>query len=112
MATVINLRQARKNRDRKDKADRAQANRVAHGRTRQERDQSAHDAAKAALRHEGHRIDEQGLDHKTTRDPAAVGAKNASSKVSGAKPPVSGMTGHKNHGGKRAGPEETGDDQT
>ena len=37
MAEVINLRQARKRRDRADKTAAADANRIAHGRTKAER---------------------------------------------------------------------------
>ncbi|MES2989204.1 MAG: DUF4169 family protein [Pseudomonadota bacterium] len=47
MAEVINLRQARKARDRKVRATEADANRALHGRTKSER---ANDAAEQARR--------------------------------------------------------------
>lgn len=44
MAEIVNLRQARKRRDRKAAADQAAANRVAFGRTRAQKQADAADA--------------------------------------------------------------------
>ncbi|HVJ01615.1 MAG TPA: DUF4169 family protein [Sphingomonas sp.] len=47
MAEIVNLRQARKRRDRKVAADQAAANRVAFGRTRAQKQTDAADAERA-----------------------------------------------------------------
>jgi hypothetical protein len=54
---LVNLRRFRKGRDRAGRAEDAARNRASFGRTREERDASADEAARAAARLDGHRRD-------------------------------------------------------
>lgn len=54
-AEIINLRRARKNRDRAEREKTADANRIAFGRTRAEKDANRADAALEDRRLDGHR---------------------------------------------------------
>ena len=55
MGEVVNLRMARKRRDRREDEKRAEANRVLHGLTKAERTKSSTEAARDAQRLDGHR---------------------------------------------------------
>lgn len=57
MAEIINLRRARKRRERSDKESAAAANRIRHGRTKAERQTERTIAEQARRTHEGHRRD-------------------------------------------------------
>lgn len=57
MGDLVNLRRFRKARDRTGRAEDAARNRVAFGRTRDERDAAAADVARADARLDGHRRD-------------------------------------------------------
>jgi len=58
MAEIINLRQARKQRDRQEKESRAAANRVRFGRTKAERRQARDEEARKARDLDGKRREE------------------------------------------------------
>jgi len=55
MAEIINLKQARKRRDRASDKARAVTNRVVHGMPKAERERAAREAAEAARRLDAHR---------------------------------------------------------
>ncbi len=57
MAEIINLRAARKARDRAARAAAADANRIAHGRTRAEKQAARDEAARQARQLDGARIE-------------------------------------------------------
>jgi Domain of unknown function (DUF4169) len=59
MAEIINLRRARKAATRKDKEAQAAANRLAHGRTRAEREATQAETARAARLLDGARREER-----------------------------------------------------
>ena len=69
---VVNLRQARKQRERAARRQEAEANRRHHGRTRAEREQAARDAEAKARHLDGHWLDrtepEAGTADKPERD--------------------------------------------
>ena len=58
MAEIVNLRKARKARDRAADAARAEANRVQFGRPKAERDRAAAEARRTETVLDGHRRDE------------------------------------------------------
>lgn len=58
MAEIVNLKRARKKKARAEKEKKAAANRVAFGRTREEKQKSDAERALEAARHLGHRRDE------------------------------------------------------
>ncbi|NNC00885.1 DUF4169 family protein [Corallococcus exiguus] len=60
MAQIVNLRQARKRKARADKEARADENRVAFGRTKEERQLSDAKRAIEARKLDGHRRDDDG----------------------------------------------------
>jgi hypothetical protein len=55
MGEIVNLRRARKQRDRRTKEEAAQANRVAHGRSKAERELTAAQARLEAAKLDAHR---------------------------------------------------------
>lgn len=57
MGDVVNLRRARKARQKRDAAGRAEANRIAFGRTKVERGQTAAEKALGDRLLDGHRLD-------------------------------------------------------
>jgi hypothetical protein len=57
MGDVVNLRQFRKERDRKLAESKAEANRLTFGRTKQEREMQAQERDKLERHIEGHRLD-------------------------------------------------------
>jgi len=57
MGDVINLRKVRKQAKKREDAERAAANRTAHGRTKAERDLQARNADRLNRHLDGHRID-------------------------------------------------------
>lgn len=57
MAEIVNLRRARKARDRAEAEARASQNRITFGRTKAEREQTEAEKALQASRLEGHRLD-------------------------------------------------------
>lgn len=57
MTNVINLRQARKAKARREKSQKAEENRVLHGLTKAEKQKLARDKARDRSAHEGKRID-------------------------------------------------------
>ncbi|UAK23732.1 DUF4169 family protein [Sphingomonas nostoxanthinifaciens] len=58
MAEIVNLRRARKARDRAEAAAHATANRARHGRTKADRSATEAEAARAEQRLDGHRIED------------------------------------------------------
>ena len=62
MAEIVNLRMARKARERAAREAEAQANRARHGRNKAEREVQSLDAARAARNLEGARRDNKGGD--------------------------------------------------
>lgn len=56
MAEIVNLRQARKHKTRLEREAAAEANRIAFGRTRLEREMARKQDEAERLRHEGHRL--------------------------------------------------------
>lgn len=58
MVEIINLRRARKTRSRQEADKQAAENRASFGRTRQEKDSSKAETARAALRLDGHKREE------------------------------------------------------
>ena len=61
-SNVINLRQARKQRERAARRQHADENRARHGRTRAERAQAVRDAEEKARRLDGHWLDQGDAD--------------------------------------------------
>lgn len=57
MAEIINLRQARKNKQRAEKEDKAEANRRAFGRTKAEKHLKKAEDLKATRKLDGHKLD-------------------------------------------------------
>ena len=55
MGDLVNLRQARKRKQRDEKARKADQNRLLHGRTRGERTLTEHERQNAAKQHDGHK---------------------------------------------------------
>lgn len=60
MTKVVNLRQARKARQRREKEAAAEANRARFGRSKGERQESDRSRAADNRHHEGHRLEEDG----------------------------------------------------
>jgi hypothetical protein len=60
MAEIVNLRQARKQRDRREKAAQAEQNRALHGRTKAEKARDLHERDAARSHVEAHRRDPAG----------------------------------------------------
>lgn len=60
MGEIVNLRRARKQRDRRAKEEAAQANRAAHGRAKSERELSAAQSLLESARLDGHRCAREG----------------------------------------------------
>jgi uncharacterized membrane protein YqiK len=58
MAEIVNLRTARKQKARAEKATQAEQNRITHGRTKAEKLRSKAEAELAAKRLDGHKLDE------------------------------------------------------
>ena len=58
MAEIVNLRRARKARDRAEQDLRAEANRRKFGRTRAEREATEAERARAEREHEGRKLDD------------------------------------------------------
>lgn len=58
MTKVVNLRQARKARQRREKEAAAEANRALHGRDKLQRRESERGRTADLRRHEGHRLDD------------------------------------------------------
>jgi len=56
MAEIVNLRRARKAKGRAEAAKEAEANRVAHGRTKAEKQLAKAQAEKARAQHDGHKL--------------------------------------------------------
>jgi len=56
MAEIVNLRRARKAKGRAEAAKEAEANRIAHGRTKAEKKIAKAEADKARAAHEGHKL--------------------------------------------------------
>ncbi len=56
MAEIVNLRRARKAKGRAEAAKDAEANRIAHGRTKAEKQLAKAEADKARARHDGHKL--------------------------------------------------------
>ena len=59
MGEVVNLKRARKARERAQKEADAAANRSRFGRNAPERKAAEHDQAKASREHEGHKLDKE-----------------------------------------------------
>ncbi len=59
MGEIVNLRRARKQRDRRTKDDQAQQNRIAHGRSKSERDIGAAQARLETAKLDAHRRDSE-----------------------------------------------------
>lgn len=68
MAEIINLRMARKHKARAEKEAQAEQNRIAFGRTKAEKQQTAAEKALADKRIDGHRRDDTDAHKKTTED--------------------------------------------
>jgi Domain of unknown function (DUF4169) len=62
MADIVNLRRARKAKDKRDKDALAEANRIKFGRTKAEKDLAKANAALSARALTGHKIEESGDD--------------------------------------------------
>jgi hypothetical protein len=62
MGDVVNLRQFRKERERKLAESKADANRLAFGRTKQEREAQANDRERQERHIEGHRLEQDKRD--------------------------------------------------
>ncbi|HEY8124779.1 MAG TPA: DUF4169 family protein [Methylocystis sp.] len=62
MAVVVNLRRARKQRDRRAKEDAAEINRGAHGRSKAERKLSAAQARLESIKLDGHKLEREADD--------------------------------------------------
>jgi hypothetical protein len=62
MGEIVNLRRARKQRDKRAKEEAAQANRAAHGRSKAERELTAAQAQLENARFDGHRRDRESGD--------------------------------------------------
>ena len=60
MTKVVNLRQARKARQRRYKEAEAEANRASYGRSKAERRESERERAADSRRHAGHQLEEDG----------------------------------------------------
>lgn len=68
MAEIINLRMARKHKARAEKEAQAEQNRIAFGRTKAEKQQTAAEKALADKRIDGHRRHDTDAHKKTTED--------------------------------------------
>lgn len=73
-SNVVNLRQARKQRERAARRQQADANRERHGRTRAEREQAARDAEAKARRLDGHWLDQTDPEAGSSRTPDRDGS--------------------------------------
>ena len=60
MTKVVNLRQARKARQRREKQAAAEANRARFGRSKPEKRERSREDEAVARRHDGHRLDDDG----------------------------------------------------
>lgn len=88
MGDLVNLRQARKRKQREEKARKADQNRVLHGQSGAERSRTAQERTKADKQHDGHkRINDAQLDVPPTADEPVSASTSESDGKQDAAPP-------------------------
>ena len=72
MSEIINLRQARKARNRQDKEKQAETNRALFGRTKGQKARDKAEAEKQKRHLDSHKLTDSGSDHPSDNDPEAA----------------------------------------